>query len=60
MSDVLETYSGIFSISRFERQLKSSGLPGSKRTIANYFQYLEEAFFIIANKKFSYSALAES
>jgi hypothetical protein len=56
MSDVLETYSGIFSISRFERQLKSSGLPGSKRTIANYFQYLEEAFFIIANKKFSYSA----
>jgi len=56
MSEVLETYSGIFSISGFEKQLKRNDLPGSKRTIANYLQYLEEAFFIIVNEKFSYSA----
>jgi predicted AAA+ superfamily ATPase len=56
MSDVLDTYSGVFSISGFEKQLKRNGLPGSKRTIANYLQYLEEAFFIIVNEKFSYSA----
>jgi len=31
------------------------GLPGSKRTIANYLHYLQEAFFIIANEKFSFS-----
>jgi predicted AAA+ superfamily ATPase len=55
MTDVLETYSGIFSISRFEKQLRTNGIPGSKRTISNYLQYLEEAFFIIANEKFSYS-----
>lgn len=31
------------------------GLPGSKRTIANYLHYLQEAFFIITNEKFSFS-----
>jgi predicted AAA+ superfamily ATPase len=55
MNDILENYAGIFSITRFEKQLKSSDLPGSKRTIANYFQYLTEAFFVIANEKFSFS-----
>lgn len=55
MSNVLETYSGIFSITRFEKHLKANSLPGSKRTISNYLQYLQDAFFIIANDKFSYS-----
>jgi len=55
MSDLLETYSGTFSISRFEKQLKNNGLPGSKRTISNYLHHLQEAFFIIANEKFSFS-----
>ena len=55
MNDVLETYSGIFSISAFEKQLKTHGIPGSKRTISNYLQFLEEAFFIMVNEKFSYS-----
>ena len=55
MTDLLETYSCIFSISRFEKHLKSNGMPGSKRTIANYVGYLQEAFFIIANEKFSFS-----
>lgn len=55
MNDVLETYSCIFSINRFEKQLKRNGIPGSKRTISNYLHYLEEAFFVIVNEKFSYS-----
>jgi predicted AAA+ superfamily ATPase len=55
MNDFLETYSDVFSISRFEKHLKSNGLQGSKRTIANYLHYLQEAFFIIVNDKFSFS-----
>lgn len=55
MNDFLETYSDIFSITRFEKHLKGNGLPGSKRTIANYLHYLQEAFFIIVNDKFSFS-----
>ena len=55
MSNLLDTYSERFSISRFEKQLKSHGLPGSKRTISSYLHHLEEAFFVIANEKFSYS-----
>ncbi|NOY10252.1 MAG: ATP-binding protein [Spirochaetes bacterium] len=55
MNEFLETYSGIFSISKFEKHLKVNSLAGSKRTIANYFHYLQEAFFIITNDKFSYS-----
>lgn len=55
MNDILENYAGLLSISRFEKQLKSNDLPGSKRTIANYFNYLAEAFFVIANEKFSFS-----
>lgn len=55
MNDFLETYSDVFSITRFEKHLNGNGLPGSKRTIANYFHYLQEAFFIIANDKFSFS-----
>ncbi|RLB40856.1 MAG: ATP-binding protein, partial [Deltaproteobacteria bacterium] len=55
MTEFLETYSSIFSISKFEKTLKLNDLPGSKRTIANYLQYLEDAFFIIVNEKFSFS-----
>jgi len=55
MNEVLESYSGIFSITRFEKRLKQGGLPGSKRTISNYLYYLQDAFFVIANDKFSYS-----
>lgn len=55
MNEVLESYSGIFSITRFEKHLKEGGLPGSKRTISNYLSYLQDAFFVIENDKFSYS-----
>jgi predicted AAA+ superfamily ATPase len=55
MNDALETYAGIFSVTQFEKHLKANGLPGSKRTISNYLHYLQEAFFVIANDKFSFS-----
>jgi len=55
MNELLESYSVTFSINRFEKHLKNNGLPGSKRTISNYLQYLQGAFFIIANDKFSFS-----
>ncbi len=55
MNEFLETYSGIFSVTKFEKVIKSNGISGSKRTIANYLQYLHEAFFIIINEKFSFS-----
>jgi predicted AAA+ superfamily ATPase len=55
MNDILENYSSIFSISRFEKHLKSNDLPCSKRTIANYLHYLSEAFFVLLYEKFSFS-----
>ena len=55
MSYALDTYAGSFSISAFEKLLKSGGLSGSKRTIANYLSYLEEAYFLVLVEKFSYS-----
>jgi predicted AAA+ superfamily ATPase len=56
MTYVVNTPSELFSISSFEKQLRSRSIPGSKRTIANYLRYLEDAFFVIANEKFSYSS----
>ncbi len=56
LAQVLETYSDLFSISRFEKQVKGQGLPGSKRTLSAYIDYLREAFFVIASEKFSFSA----
>lgn len=49
----LNIYADLFSISSFEKSLKALGLAGSKRTIANYLHYICEAFFLIANEKFS-------
>jgi predicted AAA+ superfamily ATPase len=51
----LNTFSDLFSISMFEKELKRHHLPGSKQTISNYLGYLQEAFFLIAHDKFSYS-----
>jgi predicted AAA+ superfamily ATPase len=51
----LNTFSDLFSISMFEKELKRHHLPGSKQTISNYLGYLQEAFFVIAHDKFSYS-----
>jgi predicted AAA+ superfamily ATPase len=51
----LDVYADLFSISAFAGHLKAHGLPGSKRTISNYLQYMQEAFFLLLNEKFSYS-----
>lgn len=56
MNDVLENYADIFSIARFEKQLRSNDMPCSKRTISNYVSYLKEAFFIISHERFSFSS----
>ena len=48
-------YSAPFSLSAFEKGLKSQQRSGSKRTSANYLAYLQEAFFILSADKFSYS-----
>jgi len=51
----LNAFSDLFSISKFEKNLKRHRLPGSKQTISNYLGYLQEAFFLAAHEKFSYS-----
>jgi predicted AAA+ superfamily ATPase len=51
----LNTFSDLFSISMFEKELKRQQLPGSKQTISNYLGYLQEVFFLTAHDKFSYS-----
>ncbi len=55
MGELLESAGCLFSISGFEKSLKANGLAGSKRTISNYLQYLQEAFFVFAHEKFSHS-----
>ncbi len=55
MRYAVNTYSELFSISSFEKSLKHAEISVSKRTISNYLHYLENAYFIILNKKFSYS-----
>lgn len=55
MAHCLSAYGEPFSISAFERRLKERLGATSKRTIANYLKYMREAFFIIANEKFSFS-----
>jgi len=51
----LHQFSSLFSLSAFEKSLKNQRRPGSKRTLANYLAYLQEAFFILCVDKFSYS-----
>lgn len=55
MRNALESYASLFSISRFADQLKSHGLTGSKRSIAEYLRRLEEVFFLLALEKFDFS-----
>jgi predicted AAA+ superfamily ATPase len=55
MRNSLNTFSDLFSISLFEKELKRHQLPGSKQTISNYLGYLREVFFLTTHDKFSYS-----
>jgi predicted AAA+ superfamily ATPase len=55
MRSALEGYAALFSISRIEKQLKANDLSVSKRTIANYLGYLQDAFFCFIHEKYAYS-----
>jgi len=55
MTCCLHQFASLFSLSAFEKGLKSQYRQGSKRTLANYLAYLQEAFFILGADKFSYS-----
>lgn len=55
MSYLIDINSDIFSISSFEKSLRGKGIKVSKKTISQYLKYLEEAFFVFATEKFSYS-----
>ena len=56
MSAVLNGSGELFSVSAYAAQLARAGLSGSKRSIASYLRYLQEAFFLISSEKFSWSA----
>lgn len=48
---VERSFCNIFSITSVHRELKALGHDKSKKTLANYLKYLEEAFYIIAVPK---------
>ncbi len=56
MNHVLDNNSTLFSASSFNKTLKGKGIKASKKTVSLYTKYLEDAFFIFSNQKFSYSA----
>jgi uncharacterized protein len=56
MSAVLNGSGELFSVSAYAAHLTRSGISGSKRSIASYLRYLQEAFFLISSEKFSWSA----
>lgn len=55
MKHTLDSYATIFSIGKFHEYLQSQKIEGSKKTIANYFHHLEEAYFTIVADRFSFS-----
>ncbi|MEM5882295.1 MAG: ATP-binding protein [Candidatus Aenigmatarchaeota archaeon] len=46
--------SSYLSISKIEKELKSAGFKISKKTLANYLKYVEEALFVFPIKRFSF------
>lgn len=55
MRHAVDQAGDLFSISAFTATLKNRGIEASKRTIANYLGYLEDAFFVILSEKFAHS-----
>lgn len=55
MRNAVDQAGEMFSISAFTKTLTQRGIECSKRTVANYLKYLEEAFFVILTEKFAYS-----
>ncbi|ABL87362.1 conserved hypothetical protein [Pyrobaculum islandicum DSM 4184] len=51
LSMVESSFCNVFSISSAHRRLASLGLEKSKKTLANYLKYLEEAFYVVAVPK---------
>ncbi|MEM5844390.1 MAG: ATP-binding protein [Candidatus Aenigmatarchaeota archaeon] len=45
--------SSYISLTKIEKELKSIGLKVSKKTLANYLRYVEEALFVFPIKRFS-------
>ncbi|MEK6939066.1 MAG: ATP-binding protein [Nanoarchaeota archaeon] len=56
MNYLLNNPTHIFSITGFEKILRSRQLEVSKKTISLFFKYLDEAFFVYPIEEFSYSA----
>jgi len=52
---ILSSYSKEFSIYRIFKIIKSQGISVSKKTLYNYFEYLQDAMFCFPLSKFSYS-----
>lgn len=55
IKNLLSSFAKEFSIHKFFKTLKSKNIKISKKTLYNYFLYLEDAFFSFSLKKFSYS-----
>lgn len=55
MKYALDSYATTFSLGKFHDYLGSQGVQGSKKTVANYFHHLQEAFFILPVNRFSFS-----
>jgi predicted AAA+ superfamily ATPase len=55
MRHAVDQAGDLFSISAFTAILRTRGIEASKRTIANYLGYLEDAFFVILSEKFARS-----
>ncbi|RFA93937.1 ATP-binding protein [Pyrobaculum aerophilum] len=51
MSLIEASFGNVFSISAAHRRMRGMGLEKSKKTLANYLKYLEEAFYIITVPK---------
>lgn len=55
MKYVVNTYASIFSLGKFYQYIQSQKIEWSKKTLANYLNYLQDAFFVIGVSKFSFS-----
>ena len=55
MKYIVNSYATIFSLGKFYEYLQSQKIEWSKKTLWNYLNYLQDAFFVIGVSKFSFS-----
>lgn len=55
MKYIVNSYATIFSLGKFYEYLQSQKIEWSKKTLGNYLNYLQDAFFVIGVSKFSFS-----